>query len=1505
MLVDTINKVKAISFDSSNLDAYVTSLRGLSATQAEVALSSAGLDKAQKQQILNKLAETNATISLTSAEATEALTRKLGSQDAAKELLIKSGLVTKEQLLAGATIEVTAAELEKAVVSGIITAQEKEQIVTALGLTGANIGLGTSFKLLATSIWASVKAMAAWLFTTPAGWATLAIGAIVGATAAYIKWGDTLENTREKLADLKSECDTITSNIESVNGEIETTKQRIAELENKGVLTFTEKEELDNLVKQNNELQRTIDLLKLKQNENQKEKNKTFVSAMEKDVEQYDEYHVSSRSGKVEKGHGGRDIGMGTTEKEYIKQQLKDYQENLRQISELNEQYKDDLSDKEYQKEKKRLEDKNKKIAEYIKDKNDEFATDAEGIDYIQNPTTEDDKKVNEWLDYINDFQDKMAVAMGGENAKENAFNRLVDNWKFDELLDPIQKLGKEGKVTLDVLKSKMSDPVFAEFVNKLVEIGVISDTTDGSLRYLANAFNGTATSARNYVTSLKGNELNNFIKNLGEEAKALGTTESELAKLTAAHVIFNKTGLSTEQQQQALQMLAAKIATTSAEMKYLLQLFNYASGNFDAAGASTMTEQERRARTVRSKQYLKDKYGIDLSPITIPEKEDANPYTPSGGGDDKGKDNTPDYEDPTEAIINRINLRANELEQQEEYIQNALEIAEIENDYEKQISLTNDLIATRKKRVEELNKANAELHNEAEYLRNSNPWNEDSWFNSQGEATEAYYNLYNSSSKADQEKIKNVFESISKIKEAWVKNDEAIVNLNKELLQDAGTLNDLYSTLHENKVRDIEHARDMALANDENTDVTPYYKQLQDEYHKEAERLRALDPEKYKSEIQELQIAWWDAEEAMVEARKEAMEKSIQDINDYIDARNTYNDWDAYGDSEVKAIQRITKIIEEEYEQRLISREEYIDQLEEQSQRIYQLGQDRVDKHLSDIDKYIDARNFYNDWDDFGDTEINAIEKQLRVLKNAYRLNLISYEEYTEKFAEYTQKLYSVAKDNIVEEVSKLIEDYEEMKNLESNQLESQKTLLQSYYDVTNSIAEAQHEINKELKASQSMYEYLNEETRELLFNQEDYNILNEELLEIQSAADELQKQYQEDILNASAETIAEITSQYQMQYETMMKQYEIAKAELEVAKKRQQLDNVLAERNTRMFINGQWQWVAKTQDVINAENELAEAEIERKKQEASLEQTESINKFTEQINSLETDLNIVRKYWADMQEMLNGESEEVAKALEEISQVSSPELKRVIEATGGSVSSFSGMLSESTETLSDIIDGDRGLGTMSTGIGTIITDLENYSDAIQALTAKISGAETSGGGSSSGDSTPSVSAIKAQMAANSAAWHTASESEKKKLEQENQKLGKSIGSTYNSATGTWTHKYASGTGYTAGGKTLLGEEGFEALITNDGRLIPINQPTIGNIGAGGVVFNREQMANLRTLWDWSNLGKISPIVSSSNSNSQSTVIDNSIHINGLTVGEQGNEDWINGFKRYVATHK
>ena len=55
------------------------------------------------------------------------------------------------------------------------------------------------------------------------------------------------------------------------------------------------------------------------------------------------------------------------------------------------------------------------------------------------------------------------------------------------------------------------------------------------------------------------------------------------------------------------------------------------------------------------------------------------------------------------------------------------------------------------------------------------------------------------------------------------------------------------------------------------------------------------------------------------------------------------------------------------------------------------------------------------------------------------------------------------------------------------------------------------------------------------------------------------------------------------------------------------------------------------------------------------------------------------------------------------------------------------------------------------------------------------------------------------AQMKTNSEAWLTASETERKKLEAENQQLGKSIGASYDSSTGVWTNSNG-GALYTVG---------------------------------------------------------------------------------------------------------
>lgn len=711
-----------------------------------------------------------------------------------------------------------------------IIAQNAQRVANG-EITASNIGLAASEGTatlatgsFTTAIKANIAALWTWMTTTPLGWITMLAGGVMLAVKVFDWATDSVEELQEAMENSVGAYEAAKTELSGITSELESNEKAISELLAKDKLTFAEKGQLEELKEINAELRIQKDL----QEKNvDKEKKNSAIDAAKLYKKQFGDYDISSK--KIDEYEQNADL-MGNnailiSDENDISSMLAGY----RQFIELREQAfkdKDQYNIDHFTELTGDIRENLFETAQELQTQKDAMSDYYNALkDIPYDNLTSEQKEV---VDAYNETSEAILLIykeLDRATWNELQFSKVTQ--EFSDTTQELQKLGKEGKVTAEML----NDPKYDAFIQKLIDIEFISDDTEGSLRFVASAFNGTMQSAQKYVTSLKGNEINNFIKNLGNEAKALGTTESELAKLTAAHVIFNNTGLSTEQQQQALQMLAAKIATTSAEMKYLLQLFNYASGNFDAAGASTMTEQERRARTVRSKQYLKDKYGIDLSPIKIPEKEDVNPYTPSGGDKDKGKDNTPDYEDPTDAIINRINLRANELEQQEEYIQNALEIAEIEKDYEKQISLTNDLIATRKKRIEELNTANAGLHNEAEWLRTDNKFYDkdgnlidtNTWFNSFGEETEEYKTFYNSqTSKEEQERIKNFFEKISKYKEAYMDNAEEIVGLNKEILQGEKEIVDML----ENAFDEIERAYDLNISrlNSQSTLLTSHY---------------------------------------------------------------------------------------------------------------------------------------------------------------------------------------------------------------------------------------------------------------------------------------------------------------------------------------------------------------------------------------------------------------------------------------------------------------------------------------------------------------------------------------------------------------------------------------------------------------------------------------------------------------------------------------------------------
>lgn len=489
-------------FDSATVLAYKTQLQGLTRAQAEASLTSAGLTKAQRNQVLSALEATTATKALTAGQIEERIATQLNSAEDAKVItqkLVKAGLLSTES---GATNVLTMDILEQAVANGTLTASEMSSIASALGLAGANGILSTSFNILTASIWANIKALVVWLATNPVGWIILTVGAFAGLAKITDLVTVSVEEQRKKLENLKDEYSEIKSELKSLNDELTTTKQRMLELEGKDNLTFAEKEEYDNLVKINNELQRKIDLLELEEKNKRKERNKAFVKTMTKDTEDPFEYEVNPDGKNA--GQYGIDDNYLTSETGYIEYQFEEREKLLEKLSKA-----------ETEKEKKAIQKKIDKIDKFLQDKSNQWASDMDGIEYIENPTTEDEKAVNEWLDFINDYQDRMAIAMGGDNAKTNAFNRLVDNWYFDDTVQDLQNLGTQGKVTAEML----NDPKYDEFINKLLLLGVI-DSAD-NLEDIALAFNSIAKSADN---------ANDVLSNLPDEPLSITDSIKQIA---------------------------------------------------------------------------------------------------------------------------------------------------------------------------------------------------------------------------------------------------------------------------------------------------------------------------------------------------------------------------------------------------------------------------------------------------------------------------------------------------------------------------------------------------------------------------------------------------------------------------------------------------------------------------------------------------------------------------------------------------------------------------------------------------------------------------------------------------------------------------------------------------------------------------------------------------------------------------------------------------------------
>lgn len=330
--IDKIQEIKNADYgefnafeDTAYLD-YTNALEGVSDSQAALLLSTQGVTTAQIQQTLatRKLSTEEQYQAmqeagllarkkkLSNVELQSAITSATNSQAKANETMKVMGLTVATKGEDAQTVKLTASKLKLAVTTGILTKEEAELIAMTTGVTIAQkTQIGSvmpkwiaNMKAMALATWDQVKATAAWLITTPAGWATMIIGGITLVTAALINHSKAAERAKEKISEMQKDYSDSVSELENIENKLADINQQIDELESKGKLSFTDKEDLENLRQQSIELERQLDI---QQKIAQQKANEVV-------------YEISKSKGKLDKDFDNSLFNYSDT-KQYLEEQ--------------------------------------------------------------------------------------------------------------------------------------------------------------------------------------------------------------------------------------------------------------------------------------------------------------------------------------------------------------------------------------------------------------------------------------------------------------------------------------------------------------------------------------------------------------------------------------------------------------------------------------------------------------------------------------------------------------------------------------------------------------------------------------------------------------------------------------------------------------------------------------------------------------------------------------------------------------------------------------------------------------------------------------------------------------------------------------------------------------------------------------------------------------------------------------------------------------------------------
>ena len=319
------------------------------------------------------------------------------------------------------------------------------------------------------------------------------------------------------------------------------------------------------------------------------------------------------------------------------------------------------------------------------------------------------------------------------------------------------------------------------------------------------------------------------------------------------------------------------------------------------------------------------------------------------------------------------------------------------------------------------------------------------------------------------------------------------------------------------------------------------------------------------------------------------------------------------------------------------------------------------------------------------------------------FRKLLQNYEGYLNSMYDIAKAMWEQEKQERIKAIQKQIDDENDRWESRKKQLDHEKDyyealldLEERYLDTIGDVHKEIRSLDKELAAAKAYPEGTNLS----LFTDDEHDHLVAQLRDVEAEATDLYTKYQEKLASVSAENtyeLSHITDEFQRQYEILLKQYEISKADLAVARARRELENVLNERNVAMLVNGVWTWVADPESVKAAVEAVYDAEQDAEDKLTDLFNTQRTQLLEETISNIELQTNIEQ---AAHDKIIEG-LEKMIEEIEDMEFVFEDFIQQFLDGADGIAAALASAIAAINAAASGIGGGPGGSGPGGSGPG------------------------------------------------------------------------------------------------------------------------------------------------------------------------------------------------------------